>query len=361
MPYLFTISIALSVLFSVLLLSIKKKKATHYLLTLFFLLVSFNAFYTLVSYLTGLSSYIPFFTELNYSSPILFGFILYLYTKSAILPSYSFSNKLPVIGVGYLFYFLSYSYVLTLNEVSYKIWLYLLFILRPIVYILVITRLLFFLKEIKSTTYWVEKNQHFKRWLLWLAIGGLVVSGLALIGYTLPYFYPSLSTAFGDYLIISFLGIYFFCLSIVAFRNTNLFQEGWMPKPISIPSNMEASTQVMEAERQLFQELTTFMETEKPFLNAQLSLHQLANQANLPVSKVSRLINQYGNTTFFDFVNRYRIKEVTNKMQNSQYAHLSLLGIALDSGFNSKTSFNRTFKKIMGKTPSAYRKELTIT
>lgn len=101
--------------------------------------------------------------------------------------------------------------------------------------------------------------------------------------------------------------------------------------------------------------LKKFMTSGKPYLEANLSLPELANKLEMPSHHLSRVINEQFGMNFFDFINQYRIDEVKSKIGNPKYAHLSLLGIAFDSGFNTKSAFNRVFKKITGLTPSEYK------
>ncbi len=100
-----------------------------------------------------------------------------------------------------------------------------------------------------------------------------------------------------------------------------------------------------------------FMDEEKPYLNANLSLPDLASKLNIPSHHLSRVINEQFDVNFFDFVNQYRVNEVKLKMGDSEFENMSLLGIAFDSGFNTKSAFNRVFKKMTGLTPSEYKKQ----
>ncbi|MEA4936990.1 MAG: helix-turn-helix domain-containing protein [Paludibacter sp.] len=105
-------------------------------------------------------------------------------------------------------------------------------------------------------------------------------------------------------------------------------------------------------------ELKNYMATEKPYLDADLSLPVLANKLNIPSHHLSRIINEQFGVNFFDFVNQYRIEEVKLRIMNPEFENLSLLGIAFDSGFNTKSAFNRVFKKMTGLTPSEYKNNL---
>jgi len=79
----------------------------------------------------------------------------------------------------------------------------------------------------------------------------------------------------------------------------------------------------------------------------------------IPTHQLSRVINEHFGRNFFDFINGYRVAEVKRKILDPAYAHFSLLGIAFESGFNSKSAFNRVFKKITGQTPSQFKESGT--
>lgn len=101
-----------------------------------------------------------------------------------------------------------------------------------------------------------------------------------------------------------------------------------------------------------------FMQTEKPYLDANLALPHLANMLHIPSHILSRVINEKFGLNFFDFINQYRVEEVKSKISEPDFDNLSLLGIAFDCGFNTKSAFNRVFKKMTGLTPSEYKKTI---
>jgi len=107
---------------------------------------------------------------------------------------------------------------------------------------------------------------------------------------------------------------------------------------------------------QLKEKLLRLMELEKPYLNSELNLVKLAEQMNLTTHQLSYLINNAMGENFFNFINRYRVRKAKELLKNSDYDHLNVLVIAYESGFNSKTSFNNTFKKMTNYTPTEYRK-----
>ncbi len=94
------------------------------------------------------------------------------------------------------------------------------------------------------------------------------------------------------------------------------------------------------------------------YQDPELSLSSLAEKLDLSLHELSRIINMALKKNFNDFVNEYRIREVARKMQDPAYDHLTLLGIAFDAGFNSKTTFNRTFRQMTGKSPAEYKNDL---
>lgn len=102
--------------------------------------------------------------------------------------------------------------------------------------------------------------------------------------------------------------------------------------------------------------LTQYMENEKPFLNGKLSLKEVATELGISTNHLSQVINENLDKNFFDFVNEYRVELVKTKMQDPVNRKFTILHIALDCGFNSKSSFNTIFKKYTGLTPSAYMK-----
>ena len=103
------------------------------------------------------------------------------------------------------------------------------------------------------------------------------------------------------------------------------------------------------------------MKTEKPYLNSQLSISMLAEQIKIPSNHLSQIINEQEGKNFFEFVNNYRIEEVKQRIIENQDKKFTLLAIAYDSGFNSKSSFNRIFKKQEGLTPNQYINIHSIT
>jgi AraC-like DNA-binding protein len=98
--------------------------------------------------------------------------------------------------------------------------------------------------------------------------------------------------------------------------------------------------------------LLALMAAEQPWLEPELTLTELAQRLRTNPGLLSRVINAGCGQNFSDFVNTYRVQEARRKLADPRYAHYSLVGVALESGFNSKSTFNRVFKKLTGHAPS---------
>ncbi len=104
--------------------------------------------------------------------------------------------------------------------------------------------------------------------------------------------------------------------------------------------------------------LRKMMKANRYYQDPELSLTSLAEKLGLTTHELSRIINTTHQKSFNDFVNEFRVGEVIRKMQDPAYDHLTLLGIAFESGFNSKTTFHRIFKETTRKSPAEYKTEL---
>ena len=101
-------------------------------------------------------------------------------------------------------------------------------------------------------------------------------------------------------------------------------------------------------------ELELIMEDYKLYLNPDLSLKDLASYLELPANYVSQLLNLGFQKNFSEYVNSYRVNEFKERILLEEYKGLTIMAVAYDSGFNSKTVFNTFFKKIEGTTPNSY-------
>ena len=120
------------------------------------------------------------------------------------------------------------------------------------------------------------------------------------------------------------------------------------PLPAPAAPAVEPTPDLLRWRDQLLQ----LMEQEQPWREPELTLHELAQRLRTHPALLSRVLNTGCGQNFNDFVNTYRTQEARRKLADPRFAHYSLMGVALESGFNSKSTFNRVFKKLTGQAPS---------
>ena len=118
----------------------------------------------------------------------------------------------------------------------------------------------------------------------------------------------------------------------------------------------EKSTLTSDRSEQYLQRLVHLMEHEKVFTDDELTLQKVAEKLSIPAHHLSQTINERLGQTFSDFINSYRVEEAKKRLLDPAKSHYSLLAIAEEAGFNSKSSFNAVFKKHVNMTPSEFRK-----
>ncbi|MDM1072441.1 helix-turn-helix transcriptional regulator [Empedobacter brevis] len=129
-------------------------------------------------------------------------------------------------------------------------------------------------------------------------------------------------------------------------------------KPIKkVVSKEKSISEINEEKNKEIESLKDFMVKNEPYLDSSLTIQDLAEQVEMPVKDLSTLINLYMDKHFFDFVNEYRIEKAMQILKDASQKELTVLEILYKVGFNSKSSFNTSFKKYTGKTPTDFRKE----
>jgi len=109
---------------------------------------------------------------------------------------------------------------------------------------------------------------------------------------------------------------------------------------------------------QLKSSLEVLLRENQVYLDNDLTLGELSKSLNASSNDVSWLLNNEYKASFYDFINQYRIREFLSRVHANQHAQQTILSIAMDVGFNSKSTFNKVFKAQMGLTPSEYIKNL---
>jgi AraC-like DNA-binding protein len=179
--------------------------------------------------------------------------------------------------------------------------------------------------------------QHIKLYGLHLAFTLLVVLWISEVFFLLPVF------SYVEFLLVAFI----FTLGYVGY-----FQPDFFNIPGFAKIKTEQSGFSRYSDETALQNLERVFTEQKLHLQPKLALEELAAQLKLPDRYVSYLINEYHKTNFHNYVNRWRVREVIEKINNPAEQHKTLLALALESGFNSKSSFNQIFKSHTGRTPS---------
>ncbi len=103
-------------------------------------------------------------------------------------------------------------------------------------------------------------------------------------------------------------------------------------------------------------QLLYYVKEKKPYLNSTVSLNIIAQDFGIASHHLSQVINDQFGDNFYDFINKYRVEEFKTRIEKSEHKQYNLLSLALECGFNSKSAFNRVFKKLTDQTPSEYIK-----
>lgn len=373
MQYLFVICGVLTSLFVLLILSRKDKALEHWILGLIFLLITVNCAYVFSFFGSNASYYVFIFSELNYAVPLLYGPLFYFYTKTLTTDNFKLTTKERLHFLPFLLFLV----VVLSNTLVAKSFLpteaqhgYPLFklIVTPIYFFASIYLIRRYHKQyLEEYSYEQEVNLI---WLNWIITGAIILWVMAVAGYIYNLNSNNPKILIYDYYTLSFLAIFMFALVFIAIRKTNLFsiqavsaqpQRFTLPaEPIAIPEEEEVKpVEDIEVELQGDSEiLLEAMREEKPYLDPLLSLAKLSDITGIPTYRLSKVLKSTQGS-FYDFINKYRVEHFKSMVEAGKAEQYNILAIAMDSGFNSKASFNRVFKKVEGMTPSQFLKKST--
>lgn len=150
-----------------------------------------------------------------------------------------------------------------------------------------------------------------------------------------------------------------FSLSVFALGYKGILQREIFYTDEIKPAEIPVINNQIKPDQQLIEKLVSYMIEKKPHLDSELTLSSLAKDISMSRSQLSQLINDGLGENFYDFVNKYRVEEVKRLMTDPQVKNFNLLGIALEAGFKSKSTFNLIFKRFTGLTPTEYRKNIS--
>ncbi len=122
-----------------------------------------------------------------------------------------------------------------------------------------------------------------------------------------------------------------------------------------IATKYSSSSLSEKEQRSFYEQLQKLFNKEKLYLKSQLKIQDLATKLNTTTHNISQTINSQTNSTFYDYVNGFRVEHLKKLILEDKDKEFTLLALALDSGFNSKSSLNRVFKKHTGITPKEFQ------
>lgn len=381
---LYLIGIVIDFFLVVLLLSKNNKSKADKILVLWLALtgIQMTLFYL---YYTGAFFTFPFFLGLELPLPLVHGPLLYLYTcaltDQPVKGKYSVFHLIPVL----IFYVLMIPFVLNTSE--YKIAVYqhkgqgyeglikamnIVAVLSGITYVCLS---LYSLHRHQRNLY--NQFSYTERinlaWLRYL-IFGIATIWIAVIWGRDQYIY-GLGTFF-----VFFIG-YFGIKQVGIFTSNHAVKPDQILIPAAIlnlpeqkendPEEVIIDQPVEKSKYQksglqdedaviIHQKVIGYMQKDKLYLDPELTLVDLAQKLKIHPNTLSQVINSKEKKNFYDFVNAHRIKEFKRVISQPESQQYSLLGLALQCGFNSKTSFNRNFKKTTGLTPTDFLRQINI-
>jgi len=183
------------------------------------------------------------------------------------------------------------------------------------------------------------KSKRVRSWLSFFLIANLILVIIYwLASKFIASFYEGISICFSLVVVLC---------SIRALRNPSLFK---VDKEKYSNSNVTSTVAY-----NLSQKLEELMKRDQPFLDPEMNLGKLSVLLDCSSKELSQVINQKFNINYAQYIVQYRLEESKRRLIDEKHAHLSIAAIAHDSGFNSISSFNSQFKRIVGMTAKEYR------
>ena len=208
-------------------------------------------------------------------------------------------------------------------------------------------------------------------WIKWLINGLLFLVLISIITYSFMLQYPQHFDLF-QMIQVAILAPYIYLATYKGITQPSLWQvqagtsKEQLQKEIreadefDMQQNSEKSKVAKailnnEKIKQVVAKILFLMEVEKLYLETELTLQELADRVGAPAYQISQAINEGLNKNFYDLINAYRVDEAKQLLLNPTNSNFTILSVAFEAGFNSKTTFNTVFKKFTGLTPSDFR------
>lgn len=310
----------------------------------------------------------PAGATLTNTFPFLYGPLLFLYTQSLIYKNFSISLKklIHLLPFAIFFFISTIGYEMQpkafklnllhqIGEHHVTIGLYVVALIMTVHFAVYALYALSAIKKynILALNRYSEAQKTSLKWLSATIIFFLFLFILSLLNNLLEIAaIPAYHTPF---LIAIILLLFFFVnrLNFKALNNPEIFS--WVNEDDVVVDIKTASPPTLPDKTEELNALAAHMQNNKPYLNPELTVEMLAKQLRMHPKELSKLINEHLQQNFFDFVNRYRIRDAQDLLLNSPDKKITVLEILYKTGFNSKSSFNTLFKKYTGVTPTEFK------
>jgi AraC-like DNA-binding protein len=320
-------------------------------------LCTFSGFYIL----SGIFSTVPQFIRMEITFFTFLGPLFYFYVKSLIIKPFKIYNYEIFLIVGHLilialsipFYFKSnvdkiiyYQCLLKGNFFIDDLFSIIMTNILQWIMILLIFKLIVHNKKSDNSV-----NQIDSKMTKWITISlisftvGVISIDITLILLLFNFKYVTIYKIVPVY---TCMAIYYLGFNGIKLRDIFLFKNE--------KTKYYKSKFKMDKSSSYYRKLLEFMNECKPYLEMDLSLQYIANKLNIPRNHLSYIINEYTKLNFYDFINKYRIESAKKLLENFNSEKFNMLYIAYESGFKSKSTFNKVFKKFTNFSPSEYVK-----
>lgn len=190
------------------------------------------------------------------------------------------------------------------------------------------------------------------KWIQHFTIAFGVILILRVLFFILNPEWGEFGSKYWYYLCFSILLMY---ISITGYSSTLKVATTLRPNLLdSNQANQEKNTDESEDLSIWKHKINALFESNDIFKNPNLTLTDLARNLDTNRNIISKVINQEFEMNFNDYVNEKRVESIIKRLENGEHVKTTLLGIAIDCGFNSKTTFNRAFKKYTGESPKQF-------
>ena len=341
---------------------LNKKHPGAPFLGLFMFVLAYNGFETL-NWSAGLDQYILFFDLFPFIVIFAAGPSLYLYVTRLLHPEGALSTKkilahYSIAGLQLIFrsvivilYFLWKDGII--QDKTIPEWLLAAYSsysepLSVIVFLVYLGATLQQFRKFKQThnqSGFRQVKRPILKWMNSLLLCMTLLGLLWPLTVLAPSLIPSLPYDVHYYPIEVLLVLFIYWIAFAGYHYTKAIDQQAVRSQDVVPSG--------EA-KEVLARLRDIMEREKPYLDPRLNLHKLAFAAGIPAKRISTILNQHARHSFSDFVNEYRMREVKAKLLTPENQHLTISGIALESGFNSHATFQRVFRTATGMSPRKY-------